>query len=84
MTTTVKIHGKEYETVASRVKRFREDHPDMVLDTNLLESGESVRFKATIAIICPATDARPAEILAVATGYAEEVRGSTNINSTSA
>lgn len=28
---TVNIHGKEYETVASRVEKFREDNPDYAI-----------------------------------------------------
>ena len=71
----VKIHGKDYETVASRVSRFRDDHPDKTIETQLImEDDHKVIMKALIL---------DGEKL-LATGYAEEVRGSTNINSTSA
>ena len=71
----VNIRGKEYQTVALRVSKFREDHPEHTIETQLIhEDDEKVIMKALIL---------DGERL-LATGYAEEVRGSSNINSTSA
>ena len=72
---TVNIHGKEYKTVAERVNEFRNEHKGKPIETECLEFGDIVRFKAIIR-------AEGGKILA--TGYAEEKRGSTNINKTSA
>ena len=71
----VTIHGKEYLTVAYRVKQFREAHPDYGIETDVISAAELVTVKASI------TDNTGR---VVATGYAEEQRGSTNINKTSA
>ena len=71
----VPIHGKQYYTVAERVDAFRQEHPDYTIETQLIEAtDEKVIMKALIL---------NGENL-VSTGYAEEVRGSTNINRTSA
>jgi len=71
----VRIHGKEYQTVAKRIADFRAKHPDHQIESEVLEHGDTVLIKATISN----------EIGTVlATGYAEEVRDSTNINKTSA
>jgi hypothetical protein len=71
----VNIHGKDYETVASRVARFRDAYPEHTIETQLIhQDDERVIMKALIL---------NGELL-LATGYAEEVRGSSNINSTSA
>lgn len=73
---TVNIHGKEYETVASRVARFTEQEPDLAIITELIENtDEHVIMKASI--IDENDRVR-------GTGYAEEQRGSTQINRTSA
>ena len=71
----VQIHGKEYLTVAERVHTFRESHPDWAIQTELVDSGDAVIMKAAI---CNESG------MLLATGYAEEVRGSTQINKTSA
>ena len=71
----VQIHNKEYFTVAERVAKFREDYPVGTIQTELIEAeGPNVIMKATIL----------ENDKVVATGFAEEVRGSTNINKTSA
>lgn len=71
----VQIHNKEYFTVAERIANFREKHPDYAVETQLIsQDDEKVIMKALIM---------DGERL-LATGYAEEVRGSTNINTTSA
>ena len=75
MTGTVKIHGKEYKTVALRVAEFRAAHPDYTIQTELIEANDVlVIMKATISS-CG---------VVIATGYAEEVRASSKINATSA
>ena len=71
----VPIHGKQYYTVAERVEKFRQDHPEYTVETQLIHQDEvSVIMKALIM---------DGDKL-ISTGYAEEVRGSTNINKTSA
>ena len=75
MTGKVKIHGKEYKTVALRVAEFRAAHPDYTIETELIEANDVlVIMKATISS-CG---------VVIATGYAEEVRAASKINSTSA
>ena len=71
----VKIHGKEYFTVAERIDRFRKDHPDQSIETQLIsQDDEKVVMKALIL---------NGEQL-ISTGYAEEVRSASAINRTSA
>jgi len=74
---TVSIHGKDYKTVAERVDEFRKDEKfnGYGILTEIINAADTVQIKA---VIIDDKD-RP-----VATGYAEEVRGSTNINKTSA
>ena len=72
---TVEIHGKLYKTVALRVQEFRSDHPDWSIESKLLSSADLVQIKTTIKD----HEGRP-----VATGHAEELRGSSNILKTSA
>ncbi len=72
----VKIHGKEYKTVALRVSEFRAKHPDWGILTKVFDAND-------------ATVIMKAEIInendrIIGTGFAEEVRGSTMINKTSA
>lgn len=74
--TTVNIHGKEYETVASRVSRFKADNPDFAIHTELL-----ARDDTTVVIKALILD--PSDRI-VATGHAEENRQSSQINRTSA
>ena len=75
MTNEWHIHGKDYETVASRLKRFREDHPNWSLITDLVSDGNRVVMKATLL---------DEKGTIRSTGHAEELRGSSNINETSA
>jgi hypothetical protein len=72
----VKIHGKEYQTVALRVQKFREAHPDWELSTEIIEANE--KFVIMQARIYN-TDGK-----CIATGHAEEFRSASQINSTSA
>lgn len=72
----VLIHGKEYQTVALRVQRFRADYKDHALETEIVcREVEVVAMKATI---------RDPSGRIVATGHAEEYRSSSMINKTSA
>ena len=75
----VNIRGKDYQTVARRVADFREVFPisdKWAIITELVVDNET-RVVMLAEIIDP-----DGEI--VATGYAEEMRGSSNINRTSA
>lgn len=74
-TGVVAIHGKEYKTVALRIQEFRELHPNYSIETEVLGAGDLVQTKTTI---------RDEAGRVLATGLAEELRGSTNINKTSA
>lgn len=76
MNGTVTIHGKEYKTVALRVGEFRSEHPEWGIITDIVESGDD-RVVMRAAILNQ--DSR-----VIGTGYAEEVRNSTQINRTSA
>lgn len=71
----VNIHGKDYLTVAERISTFRQEHKDWGIDTDLVSHGELVVIKAVI---------KDEQGRQVGSGYAEELRGSTNINTTSA
>lgn len=73
-TGIVKIHGKEYRTVGKRVADFRAAHPDWEISTEILSAADLVLVKATI---------KDETGRVIATGHAEEERGSTNINKTS-
>ena len=78
-TGIVNIHGKEYKTVALRVGEFRGTYTidkGWGIETQIYQSDETyVVIRAVI------TDP---EGRIIGTGYAEERRGSTNINRTSA
>lgn len=70
------IHNKEYQTVALRVSKLREVHPDWTIGTEIvLRDPECVVMKATIT---------NEEGRVLATGHAEEYRESSSINRTSA
>ena len=73
----VTIHGKQYKTVAKRIDEFRTEHKtDLSVVTQLIEQNdELVIMKAEILD----KDGR-----IIATGYAEEKRGASMINETSA
>lgn len=77
-TGIVNIHGKAYETVASRVQKFREKYKSedgWSIVTEVVERTEKdVVMKASIL---------NADVV-IATGFAEEQRNSSNINKTSA
>jgi len=71
----VNIHGKEYKTVALRVDEFRKANPDYGIESEILCAADLVQVITRIT--------NP-EGRVIATGLAEDVRGSTNINKTSA
>jgi hypothetical protein len=78
MTNTgkVNIRGKEYLTVAYRIKQFRVDHPDWQIHTDIIDMDEDrVVVRAEICDSASVT---------IATGHAEERRSSSQINQTSA
>lgn len=72
----VLIHGRIYQTVALRVQKFRETHPDWEISTDIIESND--KFVVMRATICSA-DGK-----VISTGHCEETRGSSQINKTSA
>jgi len=74
----VNIHGKDYATVAYRLTCFRQLHPDGQIVTTLQKDDEGVIVMKS-EIWLGRSDGLP-----IATGWAEEVRGSSNINKTSA
>ena len=75
-TGIVNIHGKAYETVALRVKKFREANPNFTLSTEILHRDtETVVMKATIL---------DDKGRVIATGHSEEKRAASTINKTSA
>jgi len=73
----VDMKGKKYTTVAMRVEVFRKHFPDYSVNTRVtVDDGKRV---IVVAEIYPPGAERP-----IATGIAEEIRGSTNVNRTSA
>jgi hypothetical protein len=75
-TGIINIHGKEYQSVALRVSRFRDTHPDWSLTTGIMcRDPECVVMQATIA---------DDQGRILATGHAEEYRKASQINRTSA
>lgn len=75
----ISIHGRDYKTVALRVSEFREDHPikdSWAIITEELPAPEGY-VKVRARIVNP-------EGRDVATGLAEEKRGASQINRTSA
>ena len=77
MTTprTINIHGREYETVASRIARAREAHPEWSIIPAILQRDETC--------VLMRVEIREGERL-ISVGHAEEFRASSAINRTSA
>lgn len=72
----VKIHGREYKTVALRVAEFKEQYPEWSLVTELVSADdETVVMKAMVL---------DENQRVRGTGYAEEKRAASKINRTSA
>jgi hypothetical protein len=76
MSGIVNIHGKEYKTVALRVHEFKVEKPEWSITTQIYDANDVTVVMQ--AIIKDESDR------VIGTGFAEEVRGSTNINKTSA
>lgn len=74
-TGIVTISGREYLTVARRLKDFWDKHPDWAIATKIIESAQTVRVRAVI---------KDETGRVRATGHAEEDRDTGNINKTSA
>jgi hypothetical protein len=72
----VNIHGKQYKTVALRVNEFRENNPDWGIVTEIVEADDQI-------VIMRAAILNEQDRI-IGTGYAEEQRGSSMINKTSA
>ena len=72
----VNIKGKEYQTVAKRIKDFKDAYSEgYSIVTEIIKSDhDAVVMKASIV----------KEDKVLSTGYAEEIRGSSNINKSSA
>lgn len=71
----INIHGKQYATVAHRLQEFRKRYPLAQITTHLEKDEDNiVIFSCAIWV----------DGVVIATGWAEEVRGSSNINKTSA
>ena len=75
-TGIVNIRGKEYQTVALRVQKFRETHPTWSITTHIEDRTEDY--------VVMAAEIRNEEERLIATGHAEEFRKSSQINGTSA
>lgn len=75
---TVAIHGKDYETVASRIERFRKEKELYGIETELLQNNET-----TVVVKAIIRDCERQGVI-IATGHAEENRTSSQINRTSA
>ena len=75
---TVSIHGKEYKTVAERVKEFHAKYNKTSITT------EMIRFDDQIAIVKARVIVKDNDNTNVYTGHAYEKVGSTAINKTSA
>lgn len=75
-TGIVKIHGKEYQTVAKRIHDFRAEHPDWAIYTNVISTDDR-------RVVVHAQIMDEKERL-LSSGLAEEERDSSNINKTSA
>jgi len=72
----VNIRGREYQTVALRVQKFREEHPEHSLLTSVID-----RTDESVVMLAQITDAAGRVL---ATGHAEEFRKASQINRTSA
>ena len=75
---------RQYETVASRVKRFRAERPDWYIHTKIDEvNDERVLMACEIGWITLDTAGIPRHVC-MAKGHAEEYRNASEINATSA
>ena len=72
----INIHGKEYQTVALRVQKFRDAHPDWSLTTSIIYRD------LECVVVCAQIADQTGRV--IANGHAEEFRKSSSINKTSA
>jgi len=72
----IEIHGRDYQTVAKRLKDMKEDHPDYSIKTKILHSDETTVLMRALIL--------NGEGKEVARGHAEENRSLSQINKTSA
>lgn len=86
MNGVVKIHNKEYKTVALRVTEFLASpkHEGWAIETQLITAHSSDGIARSDEYVVMKATIRDDKDRARGTGYAEELRGSTNINKTSA
>ena len=86
MNGIVKIHNKEYKTVALRVNEFLASpkHEGWAIETQLITAHSSDGIARSDEYIVMKATIRDEQDRSRGTGYAEEKRGSTNINKTSA
>jgi len=86
MNGIVKIHNKEYKTVALRVNEFLASpkHEGWAIETQLITAHSSDGIARSDEYIVMKATIRDDQDRSRGTGYAEEKRGSTNINKTSA
>lgn len=75
-TGVINIHGREYQTVAYRVQRFREAHPLWTMATKIIE-------RDTDCVVVEACISDEQGRL-IANGHAEEYRKASQINKTAA
>lgn len=79
---TVNIHGKEYETVASRIARMREDHPEWGVLTKMLRFDSDLVIVHAMIMVQVDSGQYPDNFI-LGSGHASEVPGDGNINRTS-
>jgi len=86
MNGIIKIHNKEYKTVALRVTEFLASpkHDGWAIETQLITAHSSDGIARSDEYIVMKATIRDDQDRSRGTGYAEEKRGSTNINKTSA
>ena len=86
MNGIVKIHNKEYKTVALRVTEFLASpkHEGWAIETQLITAHSSDGIARSDEYVVMKATIRDDKDRARGTGYAEELRGSTNLNKTSA
>ena len=80
--TNDKGQTKNYETVASRLRRFRADNPTWTIQTCIIDAtDEVVRMQCSIGYYAADANAR---FCLIASAHAEEYRAASEINATSA
>jgi hypothetical protein len=85
----IKIHGKDYVTVAERVQELHSKYPNnngyISISTKMIHNdGKTVVFKATVTIVTEGTSFDDPNAKLVCTGHASEKIGGNGVNETSA